>query len=584
MLVELSISNLAIIDKLRLEFASGFNVLSGETGTGKSIIIDAVNLLLGGRADASLIRSGCEEATVEGLFTLVPEVFASLQATMEEYGLIEEGGLEGAGEAIDLILRREITRAGRSTCRVNGRAMPVGALRELTRHLVDIHGQGDHLSLMQVRRHIDFLDRFQGLFEERKAFGALVQDLRRVRGELSSLRQDARELARRIDLLTFQAEEIRVASLRPGEEEELKRERVLLANAEKLMRLSAEAYGALTAGEEGARAVSDLLAIVVDNLAALARLDDSQVEQSQLAENMLYQVEDLARAMRDYRDGVEYNPQRLQEIEDRLELLHNLKRKYGDSLDEVIAYAQRAQQELDLISHSEERTEELQAEEQGLLAQMAAAGQALHEARLRAAEGLRERIEEELAALSMEHARFLIDIQWTPSVEGVEVGAVRYAFEPTGLDHVEFLIAPNPGEAPKPLAKTASGGETSRLMLAMKTALSAIDPVPTLIFDEIDAGIGGRTGSVVGYKLWTLAQDHQVFCVTHLAQMACYGERHFQVVKGLLDGRTVSLARALSPEERVEELAVMLGGGATEATRRSAEELLAAVADLNTER
>ncbi len=573
MLVELSISNLAIIDKLCLEFGPGFNVLTGETGTGKSIVIDAVNLLLGGRADASLIRTGCEEASVEGVFALGPEVFASLQATLDELGLLEESS--------DLILRREVTRAGRSICRVNGRAVPVSTLRELTRHLVDIHGQGDHLSLMQVRRHVDFLDRFEGLFKEREAFGALVRDLRRVRGELASLRQDARELARRIDLLTFQVEEIRAAKLRPGEEEELKRDRVLLANAEKLLRLGAEAYDALAGGEEGQRSVSDLLAVVADNLAALAKLDDSLADQSQLAESILYQLEDLARTVRDYRDTVEFNPERLQEIEDRLELLHTLKRKYGDSLEEVIAFAQRAQEELDKISHSEEHTEELQAQEQALLADMAVAGQALHKARVHAAERLRERIEGELAALNMEQARFLIDIQWVEAPDGVEVGNKRYAFEATGLDHVEFLIAPNPGEEPKPLVKIASGGETSRLMLAMKTALSAIDPVPTLIFDEIDTGIGGRTGNVVGYKLWTLAQAHQVFCVTHLAQMACYGDRHFHVVKQVVDGRTVSLAQMLSPEDRVEELAVMLGGGATEATRRSAEELLKSVKQLN---
>jgi DNA repair protein RecN (Recombination protein N) len=582
LLLELSISNLAIIERLRLEFGSGFNVLTGETGTGKSIIIDAVNLLLGGRASADLIRTGCEEATVEGVFALAPAVLGALAGPLRDLGLLEEAGVEAA-EAGELILRREISRSGRSICRVNGRAVPVAALRELTHHLIDIHGQGEHLSLMQVRRHIDYLDRFENLYAQRQAFAAMVQEVRHLRQEMAALRQDERELARRIDLLTFQVEEIRSARLRPGEEEELRNERLLLANAEKLTRLAADTYDALSGGEEGQRAASDLLATVVDNLGALARLDPSLADQRQLAESTLYQLEDLARTMRAYRDGVEYNPERLQEIEDRLEILHALKRKYGDSLEEVVAFAQRAQSELDRITHSEERIDELQAQEQAVLDKMAVAAQALHLARELAATHLGQRIEEELAALSMEQARFLIDIRWHEATDGVIIGDRRYAFDATGLDRVEFLIAPNPGEEPKPLVKIASGGETSRLMLAMKTALSAIDPVPTLIFDEIDSGIGGRTGSVVGQKLWTLALGHQVFCVTHLAQMACYGERHFHVTKEVVGGRTVSVARLLSPAERIEELAVMLSGGSTEATRRSAEELLRRVADLRSQ-
>ena len=572
MLLELSISNFVIIDALHLTFQPGFTVLTGETGTGKSILIDAVSLLLGGRSSVDVVRAGCDQAALEGVFTLGPETMEALKPLLEELGL-----WEGSNE---LILRREVTRSKRGVCRINNRAVTLSSLEEIGRHLVDIHGQGEHLSLLQARRHIDFLDRYAGLQEQRRALGEVVHRLRGVRDELRSLRRDARELARRIDLLSFQTQEIRAANLREGEEEELRRERNLVANAEKLMRLAGNVYEAIAGGEEGrggraARvSLTDLLGTVVGDLGALAKLDDTLAEQNQAVENILYQMEELARTMRNYRAGIDYDPERLQAIEERLELVQSLKRKYGDSIIEVLAFAERTQQELDAISHSEERTEALEAEEKTLLAEIADQGAALSEARREAGERLRQGVEVELSELNMERARFLVDQRWVPVSDGAEIKGTRYGFDETGLDRVEFFIAPNPGEEPKPLAKTASGGETSRLMLAMKTALSAADPVPTLIFDEIDAGIGGRTGNIVGRKLSTVAHDHQVFCVTHLAQIASHGDQHFRVAKDILDGRTVSTTQELSLAERVDELATMLGGAVTEANRRSAAELI----------
>jgi DNA repair protein RecN (Recombination protein N) len=572
LLVELSIQNVAIIDSLRLEFDPGLNVLSGETGTGKSIIIDAVGLLLGGRASAEIIRTGCEAAAVEGVFSLSARARAALETTLQELGLLDDSD--------QLILRREISRSSRSVCRVNGRAVTLSTLQEIGRHLIDVHGQGDHLSLMQARHHIEFLDRYGGILDQRRAFGALVQKLRQVRGELRSLQQDERELARRVDLLTFQVEEIRAADLKPGEESELRRERSLLANAEKLTQLSSTVYELLSEGEENQRSVIDLLGSVGDSMAELAKLDDTLKEQSQLAEAALYQLEELTRAVRNYRDGVEYDPQRLQTIEERIDLIQSLKRKYGDSIEEVLAFAEHAQAELNAVTHSEERTAELQAAEQALLTEIAAAGQVLHTTRLEAAERLQKHIEAELAELSMERAHFLVNIRWSEAPDGAEISGKRYAFDANGLDKVEFLISANPGEEPKPLVKVASGGETSRLMLAMKTALTSADLIPTLIFDEIDAGIGGRTGSIVGHKLWALAEEHQVFCVTHLPQIACFGGRHLRVTKDIVGERTTSSVQALTPEERIDELAVMLGGALTNAARRSAQELLKRVADM----
>ena len=382
-------------------------------------------------------------------------------------------------------------------------------------------------------------------------------------------------LARRVDLLTFQVEEIRAARLRPDEEEELRRERTLLANAEKLKLLADSVYALLFEGEERQRSVVDQLGTVVDHMAALHKLDDTLGEQSQAVETALYQLEELARAMRTYRDEVAYDPQRLEQVEERIDLVANLKRKYGDTIAEVLAFADRAQEELDGISHSEERQEELHRAEIVLLGELATLAEGLSAARRAAAATLTERVESELAQLGMEHARFIVAIDRAEADDGLELGGRRTAFDATGIDRVEFLIAPNPGEDPKPLASTASGGEASRLMLALKTALSEADPVPTLIFDEIDAGIGGRTGRIVGRKLWDLSREHQVFCVTHLAQMASFGETHLRVEKGVVEGRTLSMVQALSPEERVNELALMLGGAATESTRRSARELLA---------
>ena len=366
MLVELSISNVAIIESLRLQFGSSFSVLTGETGAGKSIIIDAVNLLLGGRASADMIRTGSDSAFVEGVFTLSPQLLTSIGPLLQDLGVLEDSG--------ELILRREISRERRNVCRVNGHTLTLSALQDIGRHLIDIHGQSEHLSLMRVRRHIDFLDRYGGLTEQRSAFAGLARELRQVRRELRALQQDERELARRADLLAYQIQEIIAASLQPGEEAELKRQRSLLANAEKRVQLSSHAYECLFQGNEEHRAATDLLGEASETLSTLADLDDALQEDSQLAESSLYQLEELARSLLNYRDGIAYDPKGLETVQERIELIQSLKRKYGDSIEEVMAFAQRAQSELDGISHSEERTEELLLRQGLLLEQIAAQG------------------------------------------------------------------------------------------------------------------------------------------------------------------------------------------------------------------
>jgi DNA repair protein RecN (Recombination protein N) len=575
MLLELTIQDFAIIDEIHLRFEPGFNVLTGETGAGKSIIIDAVSLLLGGRGSTDFIRASADQAAIEGTFALDKE------AQILVNPLLEQDSLEGDDPTI-LILAREIRREGRSVSRVNGRAVSLKVLRGIGEHLVDIHGQTEHLSLMRVREHIDMLDRYGELWPMREQIAALVRELRTVRHELADLRRDERELARRVDLLQYQVNEIESARLEPGEEEELTQERTRLANAEQLTELSGEAYQALYEGGEDQASAVDLLQAATRALSGLTRLDPATAALTETSETLGYQLEDLVRLLREYRDQVEFNPRRLNQVEDRLALIHTLQRKYGDNIEDVLAFAQRAQQELETIEHSEERIAELEAEEDRLLHKIGAVGAELSAHRREAGERLAAGIEAELEELSMERARFGVDLAWRDANDGAFADGRRVAFDLTGLDRVEFLVAPNVGEPLKPLVRIASGGETSRLMLALKSVLAQADRTPTLIFDEIDAGIGGRVGAVVGQKLWGLtvgddgkARDHQVLCVTHLPQLAGYGDLHLHVHKGVVGDRTVTGVRSLDSKEREQEIAGMLGA-ITDKTLASAHEMLVA--------
>jgi DNA repair protein RecN (Recombination protein N) len=566
LLVELNIKNFAIIDELNLRFSPGFNVLTGETGAGKSIIIDAVSTLLGGRAESEYIRAGTAESQVEGIFHLDEAMQAAILS------LLKEDGLEGEDEKT-LILAREIRRSGRNICRVNGRAITLGTLERIAQRLVDIHGQSEHLSLLRVREHVNLLDRYADLWPLRSQVADKVSALRQVQRELKELLRDERELARRADLLEYQVQEIAAARLEVGEEEDLEAERNRLANAERLTEWTDEAYRALGEGEEGQASAADLLGLVVRNLTSLEKMDPSLAERRRVAEEVSYQLEDLTQSLRAYRDQIEYDPVRLRQVEERLDLIHSLKRKYGDSIEEILAFGQQAQRELEAITHSEERVEELQAEEDRLLHEIGDWAAQLSAQRQEAGDWLSAAIEAELGDLNMERARFGVSIEQSEDAEGVWVGDKRYAFDGTGIDRVEFLIAPNVGEPLKPMVKIASGGETSRLMLALKTVLSAADETPTLIFDEIDQGIGGRVGRVVGYKLWNLSPKHQVLCVTHLPQLAGYGDIHYKVGKKVVGERTVAFVQELEMDGRLEELAQMLGT-ATEVTRQSAQEIL----------
>jgi len=574
MLVELTIDNFAIIDHLHLKFSPGFNILTGETGAGKSIIVDAMSLVLGGRASEEVIRTGAEQSRIEAIIAPPKELYqAYLRRLLEENGLAADEDL--------LILSREINRQGRNVCRVNGAAVPLRVLEQFGEVLVDIHGQSEHLSLKRVRQHLEYLDRYAGVAGARAKLAVVVTELYGVRRELQELQKNERELARRADLLKFQVEEIAAAKLGVGEEGELEHERTVLANAERLTSLADEAYRLLYESEdEEQKSALDLLSDAARALEGLVKLDPALNEQQQNAQNVIYQIEELARVVRAYRDGIDYSPARLAEVEERLDLIHRLKRKYGDSIEAVLRYGEQAEQELNAITHSEERIAELQAQEVRLLEQIGGMAQELSRARHEAAARLAAAIEAELADLRMERAKFVVDMQQSDDPTGAPVDGRRLAFDTTGVDRVEFLVSANPGEPPKPLVKVASGGETSRLMLGLKNVLSAADEVPTLIFDEIDVGIGGRVGGIVGRKLWNLTQRpepvktaHQVICVTHLPQIAAYGDLHLRVDKEIVGEHTRTVVRELDDAARVSELAQMLGA-LTEKTQESAEEML----------
>ena len=569
MLTELHIENFAIIDRLDLVLGPGLVIFTGETGAGKSILIDAVETLLGGRADATMVRSETERASVEGVFKLDSAMRSNIHPILAREELLDNPDY--------LSLAREIRLNGRNVARVNGRVTSVSLMREIGELLVDIHGQSEHLSLLRVQYHQKLLDRFAELEEISTAYHATYLRLQTVRRELDALRQSERDAARLMDMLNYQIQEIELAHLNDGEEDLLREERNRLANAEELNSITQEALIALDEGSPESAAATDLLGQVISALNQLTRLDPSLTELNELGQSLFDNLADLSRSLRSYADSIEFNPRRLDQVEERLALIYNLKRKYGDTIPDILKFGERARVQLDDITHASERIDSLEQEERNLLTRLAYEGQLLSQKRRQQSTALKGSIELELADLQMTNARFQVDLQQRDDPEGVLLdGGRRVSFDAHGLEKVEFLIAPNPGEGMKPLVKIASGGETSRLMLALKHVFASADQVPSLIFDEIDQGIGGRVGTIVGQKLWKLARQHQVLCITHLPQLAAFGEQHFHVAKEILEGRTITQVIQLQGDMRLDELAQMFGG-ITQGTIQSARELLQVV-------
>lgn len=559
MLLQLHVKSYALIDDLELYFSPGFNVLTGETGAGKSIIIGAIGLILGERAVTGQIRDGEDSALIEAIFS--PEERLSDEVTK----ILHRAGIEISDP---LIVSREIFREGRSLGRINGRVVPVSLLKELGGCLIDLHGQHQHQSLLLPDQHLKLLDEFGGekvLLHRDEVLRIFNNRQDRLR-KLSELGMDIREqeMERLKDLLGYQIREIEEASLVPGEEEELAQREKILANAEKLLGAASGAYEELSAGVEGglARPVRDRLGDILQELRGAARMDPSLNAVAEMLETAQIHLEEASSELREYQDKITFDPRELQIVHERLERINNLKKKYGSSLAEIIEFAETKRAELRDIEKSAELARDLQKEIKELDKELHDACKSLTGLRRDVSHSLEILLHNELSQLALSKAR--VKVTLTP----------RETPAPWGADQAEFMFSANPGETLKPLARIISGGEMARVMLALKTILARQDLIPTLIFDEIDSGIGGATVLAVAEKMAGLSRFHQILCVTHSPQIASMADNHFLLLKEITGGRTLARARKLPPGERREELARMLDGNMGPVSMKHGETLL----------
>ena len=548
MLTELTIKNFAIIDRVQIEFGPGLNALTGETGAGKSILVDAIGLILGGKASPEMIRTGAEEASLEAFFDLSAGDAAE---TLRRFGLEKNEGL---------VIRRLVNRSGKSRAYLNGSAVTLGMLEAIAGELVDIYGQHEHQHFLEPKRHIDILDEAGDLLPRRLSYEALHRQWRQAAGELEEMAARQEKRRERLELLVFQSQEIARAGLReprpgePDEEETLTAERARLVHAEKLFEIAHQGFEALY-GDSGS--ALERLKSTRQRLREGEKIDPSLSPFRQALETAILQAEDAASSLRAYRDRVHFDPKRQEEVESRLDEIRKLKRKYGESLEKVIAYKKKLDEERKTLENLDEKIAESQTRADHIYRQALQSARELSQQRKKSARTLEAKVEEELADLGMGKSRFQIRLE----AESLGAkGAAPPALSESGLDLVEFFLSPNPGEELKPLAKIASGGELSRIMLALKRIFSRDSGVRTLIFDEVDAGIGGAIAEVVGRKLKDIARRHQVFCITHLAQIASFADAHYRVAKKAQGERTVVDVERLREEERVKEIARMLGG------------------------
>ncbi len=552
MLSLLHIENIAIIQSADITFDPGFNVLTGETGAGKSIVIDAIGAVLGERTSRELIRTGAKSALVTAVFTgALPEQW------------LEENGFPQTGE--ELMLQREIHGDGRNVCRVNGRPMTVAQLRQLGRQLLNIHGQHDGQQLLDPECHLGYLDRFGKT-------GVLLEDYRRAYGEVAALRKqisalemDEAERSRRVDTLEYQIRELERAELKPGEDEELDARKNLLRGAGKLMEAIQEAQFALSGGEDS-RGACDLIAEAEGAVRSVARLGPQLSQLGEKLTALRRAADDASETLRDFGEEFDFSPEELDRLESRLDVIYRLKKKYGPTVEDMLAYLDRCREELSRIQDADDTIQRLEGELGKAREKARTLGGELSKARKTAAVSLQSRIQEELRQLDMPKVRFETEFQENPAQDGMDE---------TGMDQARFLMSANLGEALKPIQKVASGGELARIMLALKNVLAQDDGIGSLIFDEVDTGVSGRAAQKVAEKMADVAGYKQVLCVTHLPQIAAMADTHFSVEKGERDGRTYTRVERLDEQGRVEELARLIGGAAvTPALMKSARELL----------
>lgn len=559
MLTELRIANFAVIEQLALEFADGFQVLTGETGAGKSILVDALALLIGGRASADQIRTEAEEAELQASFSI--PAHSPLMAGLRDDGIM-------APDEQELIIRRILSRSGRNRIYLNGRLAPLHQLQRLAGTLIDIHGQHEQQSLLAVQAQLDALDAFGQLREARQAYAQQFAVWRDRQAALETEVRSAADRQAKEDFIRFQHKELTEAELRAGEEEALEAERRRLSHAQRLEQLSDEAYELLYGAESSALAA---LGAVAQRVKELAGIDPEAAEWAGLGESAAVELRELAGRLRDYKQGLEHDPDRLGQIEERLDKLQRLKKKYAATgtvatVEQLCTKLEQLQGELEKLDQGESLVADLRGQLARAGAETMAAARRLSEGRKKAAKKLEARVKTELSALRMEQTQFQIVV----TSDGGEA-----SLGPTGGDRVEFLLSANPGEPLQSLAKVASGGELSRIMLALKTVLAETDGVPVLVFDEVDQGVGGAVAAVMGKRLKALSAYHQVFCITHLPQIASQAGTHYLVEKTVVKKRTVTRAKRLDQTERKEEVARMLGGVAiTKHVRQAAEEMI----------
>lgn len=553
MLAELAIKNIAIIESVTVSFQKGFTVLTGETGAGKSIIIDSIHLLVGGRGSSDFVRHGADKAEIEGLF-LIEDDHPAI-AKCSEFGIEIEEGM--------LLLKRDIYPSGKSVCRVNGKLVTITILREIGRTLVDIHGQHDNQEMLDEKSHLRLLDEFGGkeIYPALNEYQSIYREYVKIKKDLASLNENEQMMAQRLDLLKFQLNEITNAQLKIGEDEQLLTEKKKLTNFEKLFSSLNTTYEALQGEQKGL----DWVGLALSNLDEAQTIDEELKEIYSIVSNSYYQLEDIVHTLREKLDELEYDPNRLNEIENRLNIIHQMKRKYGDSIEAILEYCAKIDDEIEMITNRESHIETLNKKLVSIEKDLLVEANHLTSLRKNAAEKLTEAIHKQLKDLYMDKTVFEVKFFEQDNIE----------FQPDGIDKIEFYMSTNPGEPLKPLAKIASGGELSRIMLALKTIFSQHQGVTSIIFDEVDTGVSGRVAQAIGEKIYRISVNSQVLSITHLPQVAALCDHHFFIRKEIKEHRTITSIQQLSERERIEEIARMISGShITTATEEHAKELL----------
>lgn len=560
---------MALIQELNIEFEEGLNVLTGETGAGKSIIIEAIDLILGGYAASDLIRDGEGSLIVEGLFLSTPQEKELINNLNLDIEIVDEEGV--------LLIRREVNKKGRNKCWINQRLINLSTLQEIGKFLVDLHGQHNHQSLLDSSKHIDLMDNLGGdkIIKYRKELFDNYRRWREKNKELFQLLEDKEENLKKVDFLKFQLEEIDKTSLVKGEDKALEEEEMVLKNAEKIIETMEKANFIFYEGGLEQSSVRDSLNEVSADLGEIASLDRRIEKIRENLREVGYQFEDIVNEIVKYKDEIDLDSQKLKEVEGRLNLINSLKSKYGSTIEEILEYRTKIYQELEAIDCSEDKLEKLKEEVNFLEDRISTISHNLSINRIKIAEDLQKMVVRELEDLNMKRCQFKVSINSCEDDNGIEIDGKKYKIGPKGIDNIEFMISPNVGERLRPLARIISGGEVSRIMLALKSILSEVDQVPTLIFDEIDSGVGARLGEVIALKLKALSKKRQVICVTHLPQIACRAGRHFYIEKYILNNQTGIRLKEMEDKERVKEIARMLDGSQmSEITIRHAQKML----------